>query len=948
MENREILARVQDTLISERISNLKMNCTMKRIVNILVLVAVAAMGFTACQKEIQGEVNPNGDTVTVNLVAASADTKTSVDTSGDVPVFAWSETETFAVLEQTDALAEATAVTYTNEEGKAKIAAEFAVNAGKGEYKYVAVYPKSGYVSASTLSEATLVLPADQTMADGSYDPDADLMVSEVVAATAQPAEAQMVRFTRLAAVVKMSLKNFGVELGDKVQTVTFAADGKAIAGQVVADLADPHGFVAGAETVSSVTVETESAGDVYFTALPAVLEAGDTYTVTVITEKKLYVKKGVVPEGKTLEFAAGMVTRFGVDMSAVVPCDKWILVRDASTLKQGDVVTVAAKDYDMAISKKLYSNASETSTSARRDAVAVSKYQDYLLADENVQPFTLVTGAAAGTFSFYDEARAKFLVSSNKTSRYLINQAYVDLNTSFAVTIDAESGDATVKNTEGDYKDCMIRYYNSSKFFYSGTSANQAVCVYRLEGAAGAIPVVAANVTVPDADDPVVIAEEGAQTATPMEEVVFNYVGDWNVSVSASESWLTVSYADGVLSYTAEANAGGVREAVVTITATREGSEPLSWTVNVLQKSAPQEITIAEFMTKEKNENVTYKLTGKITEMSSSSSGTFKLTDGTNVATVTYLYTDGGEKVYGDDTIGLEVGDVVTVTTVVASTTKGKGGSSAYHSIYKGHYGLSATVGVAAEYTGGDVTIDVKTVVNGNVTAPTTVEAVMAECDYAAFSYDGGNTATVSFTSENTTSDAREAEVTFTYGMASVTVIAEQGVNPANRVGWNLVKDASTLVVGDQIVIVANQSDKVLGCLASTSVATSVSNIPAVDVEKSGNVVYDVEKAGAMVFTLAAGNAEGTFALQFTHKDVDYYLYAPTSGLKGRAASSGANDDTSYAITIDSESGEATIKNARPKVVKFNSATGVAFLSYSPTVTNATKPEYGVAIYKK
>ena len=141
MENREILARVQDTLISERISNLKMNCTMKRIVNILVLVAVAAMGFTACQKEIQGEVNPKGDTVTVNLVAASADTKTSVDTSGDVPVFAWGETETFAVLEQTDALAEAAAVTYANEEGKAKIAAEFAVNAGKGEYKYVAVYP---------------------------------------------------------------------------------------------------------------------------------------------------------------------------------------------------------------------------------------------------------------------------------------------------------------------------------------------------------------------------------------------------------------------------------------------------------------------------------------------------------------------------------------------------------------------------------------------------------------------------------------------------------------------------------------------------------------------------------------------------------------------------------------------------------------------------------------
>lgn len=948
MENREILARVQDTLISERISNLKMNCTMKRIVNILVLVAVAAMGFTACQKEIQGEVNPNGDTVTVNLVAASADTKTSVDTSGDVPVFAWGETETFAVLEQTDALAEATAVTYTNEEGKAKIAAEFAVNAGKGEYKYVAVYPKSGYVSASSLSEATLVLPADQTMADGSYDPDADLMVSEVVATAAQPTEAQMVRFTRLAAVVKMSLKNFGVELGDKVQTVTFAADGKVIAGQVVADLADPHGFVAGAETVSSVTVETESAGDVYFTALPAVLEAGDTYTVTVITEKKLYVKKGTIPEGKTLEFAAGMVTRFGVDMSAVVPSDKWVLVRDASTLKQGDVVTIAAKDYDMAISKKLYSNASETSTSARRDAVAVSKYQDYLLADENVQPFTLVTGAAAGTFSFYDEARAKFLVSNNKTSRYLINQAYVDLNTSFAVTIDAESGDATVKNTEGDYKDCMIRYYNSSKYFYSGTSANQAVCIYRLEGAAGAIPVVAANVTVPDADDPVVIAEEGAQTATPVEEVVFNYVGDWNVSVSASESWLTVSYADGVLSYTAEANAGGVREAVVTITATREGSEPLSWTVNVLQKGAPQEITIAEFMTKEKNENVTYKLTGKITEMSSSSSGTFKLTDGTNVATVTYLYTDGGEKVYGDDTIGLEVGDVVTVTTVVASTTKGKGGSSAYHSIYKGHYGLKAIAGVAAEYTGGTVAIEVTTKNNGNIVLPETVTAAIAENDFAELSYNGGGQATVTFPSENTTSDAREAEVTFTYGMASVTVIAEQGINPANKLGYELVTDASTLAVGDEVIIVAMKSEKALGCLASTASATGVSTIPAVDIEKTGNVIYDADKLGVMLLTLKAGLTENEFAFQFSHKGVDYYINAPSSGLKGRAASSGANNSTSYAITIDPETGDATAVSTYPRIIKFNSKTGTNFTAFKMDAEGASLDGNQICIYKK
>lgn len=919
---------------------------MKAIVKSIILIAVAALGITACQKEVQESVSENGNTVSVTFVAGSPESKTTVNTSGDKPVFAWDENETFKVLEQTDALAEAASVTYEKVDGKANITAAFTANEGKSEYKYVTIYPASGYVSATGIGEAVLNLPAVQTMSEESYDPAADLMVSEIVTTTAQPAEAQMVGFNRVAAVVKMTLKNFEVEAGDKVKQVIFAADGKALAGTVAADLASPNDFVAGEGASSSVAVNTASAGDVYFTVLPTALAAGDVYTVTVITDKRLYIKKGAVQEGKTLEFKRGWVNRFSVDMKDVAASDKWVLVRDASTLKQGDVVTIAAKDYDMAISKKLYSNASETSTSARRDAVAVSKYQDYLLADENVQPFTLVTGVAAGTFSFYDEARAKFLVSNNKTSRYLINQAYVDLNTSFAVTIDAESGDATVKNTEGDYKDCMIRYYNSSKYFYSGTSANQAVCVYRLEGAAGSIPVVAANVTVPDADDPVVIAEEGAQTAAPMEEVVFNYVGDWNVSASASESWLTVSYADGVLSYTAEANAGGVREAVVTITATREGSDPLSWTFNVLQKGAPQEITIAEFITKEKNENVTYKLTGKIVA-TATTSGTWKIEDEYgNVAQIKYLKMEDGS--WASNALDLEVGDIMTVTTVVATTTKGSGGNSTYPSIYKGHYRLSATAGVAAEYTGGDVTIDVKTVVNGSVTAPTTVEAVMAECDYAAFSYDGGNTATVSFTSENTTSDAREAEVTFTYGMASVTVTVQQGVNPANKLGYELVTDASTLAVGDEVIIVAMKSEKALGCLASTASATGVSTIPAVDIEKTGNVIYDADKLGVMLLTLKAGLTENEFAFQFSHKGVDYYINAPSSGLKGRAASSGANNSTSYAITIDPETGDATVVSTYPRIIKFNSKTGTNFTAFKMDVEGASLDGNQICIYKK
>jgi hypothetical protein len=424
----------------------------------------------------------------------------------------------------------------------------------------------------------------------------------------------------------------------------------------------------------------------------------------------------------------------------------------------------------------------------------------------------------------------------------------------------------------------------------------------------------------------------------------VFNYVGDWTITATSEATWLTSLNFDKTknqLTYTAEANTGAKRETTVTIKATLEGQEALTWTFNVVQKGAPMEVTIAEFMTKGQDVNATYKITGRVTEISTTSSGTYKLTDGTNVATVTYLYTDGGDKVNGNNSIGVEVGDVMTVTTVVAGTTKGKGGSSTYHSIYKGHYGIDASVGVAAEYTGGDVTIEVTTRNGGSMTFPEAVEATMEESDFAELSYSGGDKATVTFTSENTTSDAREATVTFTYGETSVTVTVQQGVNPANKKGYELVTDASTLAVGDEVIIVAKNANKAIACPTSTS-ATS---FPAAAIEKTGNVVYDVEEAGVQVFTLGQGVSEGTMSFDFTYKETGYRLYY-SSGLKMRATSNAVNAATSWTIEIAEADGDATITSTR--LIKFNSTGGTTFTCYASTNANATKAENAVCIYKK
>ena len=922
---------------------------MKKFFRSVMLVAVAAMGFVACQNEFdEPNVNqPVADGVVVTFVADEPATRTAVDTSSDeAPVFSWSDNESFAVLEQTDALAVGSNVTFEKVDGKANITATFAKNEGKSEYKYVTLYPASGYVSAESIASATLALPANQTMASGSYDPNADLMVSKVVTTAAQPNEAQQVEFTRLVAVVKMTLKNFNLEAGDEVEKVVFMADGKALAGTITADLNAPHEFAV-AEGVSSVSVATTARDYIYFNVLPTVLEAGDSYTVVVITNKRLYVKQGSVPAESTLTLEAGMVNRFSVNMMGVMPSEKWTLVRDASTLKQGDIVTIAAKDYDKAISKKLYNNASETSTSAKRGVVDVSKLDNFLIAGNDVQPFTLVTGTVDDTFSLYDEERAKFLVSTTTGSTYLINQEYCNENTSFNISIDSATAEATIKNTEGAYATNLLRY-NSNGYFVSNqnnSTVYKAICVYKIEGAVGTIPTIDANITVPDADESVVIAEEGATepTAISTEQVTFNYVGEWTISVEAEAEWLSVAYdaANNCLTYTAEANTGAKRETQVTITASMEGKESLTWSFKVVQKGAPQEISIADLRGKSKDTNTVYKVTGQVTSIPSSATGAWVIEDENgNQAKIAYLKTDAG----GDakDNVDIKVGDVMCVTTVVTGTNGTYNcGSSTYPSIYKGHYGLKTTLGLAADYTGGSVNINVETYSNGIITTPEAVTATMAESDFAELSYSGGDTATVNFTSENTTTDAREAEVTFTYGLISVTVVAQQGVNPANKVGYELVTDASTLAVGDEVIIVAKNSDKALACPTKTN----DTKFPSADIEKTGNVIYDAEDAGVQVFNVVNGDSEDTISFEFTYKDTTYYPYY-SSGLKMRTS---INAAASWTIEIN-EGGEATIStisSSKDYLMKYNSATS-AFTCYLSTATNATKAENAIAIYKK
>lgn len=887
----------------------------------LVFVAAAAMGLTACQNDFEEQIEAK-DAVVVTFVADSADSRTSVDTSGDKPAFAWAETgETFAVLEQTDALAEATAVAYAYEDGKAKITATFDNNAGKEPYQYVTVYPASGYVSAEGIEAATLTLPAEQTMVEGSYDPDADLMVSKVVTTTAQPTEAQMVQFTRLAAVAKMSFNGLGSQ---KVESVTFTAEGKTLAGKVTANLSDPHAFVAqeGGSNTVTVTAPEDGVEEVYFTLLPTTLEAGDSYSITVITDSKIYKKTAAIPEGKSLEFAAGMVTRFGVDLSTATVSDKWVLVRDVNDLNSGDVVTFVTKNYDYVLGVNYYTTTAGVANYAYASQTEVVKDGDLLYhnvsadnatsEDHIMQKLTLVK--SGDMFNFYNgvdyegDPFVGYLMAS-KNSRNMHIQTYPNADTAFDISI--EDGVATIEATESDRTYNILQYYYSNKRFccVSSSSSSYVIHIYKLAGAKETVPAANASIVTPGAEEYAVIENEEVTTPTKLNDVVFNYVGDWTVSVEDDATWLEIVYDEenNCLNYTVEANTQDKRIANVTIKTTL-GERVATQTFQLLQKGAPKAVSIGEFNEMGVDVNVTYKLTGRVTDVTATSASSYEITDGTNTTIVKYLYTEGGDKVYGNDAIGLDVGDVVTVYTIVCEEDVNAGGNANYHSTYLSHYNLTATQTEEADYTeDGTATVSVARTDEQETTLTATTESE------AVKSINNNNDGTFSIVFNANDGAPRVADVTFTDGLAEVVVSVIQKADESKGNTWKLVTDASELKEGDKVIIAARDYALAMSTSLKDETSTTTPRLAqAVTkigdyLDASGDKLSNVEQLVLM------NGTDGQFA--FYDVDREAFLVSSTTSTSSYylVHQNYRNSATNFGITISTDANgvvNTTIEN--------------------------------------
>ena len=217
-------------------------------------------------------------------------------------------------------------------------------------------------------------------------------------------------------------------------------------------------------------------------------------------------------------------------------------------------------------------------------------------------------------------------------------------------------------------------------------------------------------------------------------------------------------------------------------------------------------------------------------------------------------------------------------------------------------------------------------TITTENTTAELTA-SIDNTTDYAV-SAIAGNKVTVTYQPKS--AGTHSAVLTIKAGEEATATVNLTGKAVQTLEGtWILVTDASSLNVGDKIIIAAKESDVAL----STTQASN--NRPEVAITKNDNTITATSET--QVLTLQAGNKENTLAL-YTG---DGYLYAASSGSNWLRTETTLSDNSSWSIAVAAD-GTATLiaQGTNTRNTLYYNKNSKIFSCYSTT-------QQEIAIYK-
>lgn len=572
---------------------------MKKISKVLLFIALPAMAAVSCAKENIG--TPSVEGVAVHFRTAELSTKshfTDKTEDGKYPTL-WTAGQTVAIMYNGSNTTTPSKVDVTPSEDfkTASFAKEFEMSSTASTHNFYIASPGETAIGFSNLSYH-LQIPTTQTPLDGSCDEAAQITVASHVSKTFDT-EINL-QFAHVTAYGRMSVL-LPDGAGD-VSSIALTAS-KNIAGRWFYSF--EGGTLSEGAASATITLNTSKTADIFFGCAPVDL-AGGTLEVVVTAANGTYEKTiDFSSAAKSLKFEAGKVSVFSVSgFTKKTTEEVYTLVTDASTLKIGDKVIIAASESNYAIST--------TQNNNNRAQASITKTGNTIVnPGKDVQLFTIESGTTTGTYAFNAGSGyiyAAGTISVNKKYNYLKTQSTKDANASWKVEC-TDKGVATII-AQGTNKCNILSYNDNNKnnpLFSCYSTMQKSVAIYSDGKGTGSLPtppsIILSATEVSLAYDDETAHEDITATISRQEGDTECAAYDDKAGTTES-SWLIASYENGKVVYSAIGKNGtdSPRTAYIIISATNSYGTTTN-AITVVQKQSGSvaglstiEITISAF----------------------------------------------------------------------------------------------------------------------------------------------------------------------------------------------------------------------------------------------------------------------------------------------------------------------------------------------------------------
>lgn len=510
---------------------------------LLGLTAVAAMCLFSCNKE---NVRPSENAQTITFTALTPDTKTHFgEKTGTAYPTLWTGNEQVAVSYNGG---EKSPASVSGSGKSASISAETVVDETAAEHKFMLASPAAAISSLSSEGDIYFTIPSVQTPGEGTCDEAAQIIYASASCTTEELNSNISLTFQHLTAYGNMSVVL--PEGAGKVKQIELLTAATGLTGSY------RYGSLGLKEDVKKdeLTILTDKTTGIFFACAPADLN-GENLVVTVTTDKGVY-EKDIDLTGKTLSFTAGKVSKFTVKDFKVkgLVSESWSLVTDASTLKVGDEIIIAAKDANYAIGAAGNNNFGVANITKSGNSLEIPS-------GSSVQILSLEAGTNANTFAL--KSSSGYLYATSSESNYLRTQNSIDDNASWTITI-SNTAAATIKSNGTNTRN-IIKYNpntsNNNPLFSCYASGQKDVVIY-VKNTTILDPSVPFLTVTPDKYDTKIPA--AGQTLTFM---VMTNQAEWTVTSSDDTNFAVAKAADGFTVTVSENTDAASRTATITVT---------------------------------------------------------------------------------------------------------------------------------------------------------------------------------------------------------------------------------------------------------------------------------------------------------------------------------------------------------------------------------------------